>query len=1055
VDDDDTAQHQDQALANLASDLISDRALANASEDEFLHAPLARLVAQVVVSGETPLNIALYGSWGSGKSSFFALLKEQLEDSVAVVKYNAWKYSGEALQRRFIADAATQLSIEIPDLYGSRETQELASGGFRDRLGAVARWLVTALGPILLVGIVVYIAFAASLALVTPSSFSGLLSDLSKAILAPAAVIAMLVWASRFLLSESLARVQSGPPQQEQLEDAFATVLAKAHAAKKNLFQNRYARFVFFVDELDRCAPEEVVATLAAIRNFLDQPDCVFIVAADRDVLEVALNELPQKNPANEDAPYYSSASEFLDKIFQTQLSLPPLRDQRRTRFARDLVLGKSGGVWRELCDLEGGVLDDVIFVLIPSHVRSPRRIKVLLNNFAINARTAQARGIEWRDRATEIAKLTVLETEFPLFAADLHIEPRLPNLLLNGTAKLTLSERSRRVVEKHRLEPDAVTPLGEDKQSETGAEEDRADEEQDRAAALEPTDRLLTSDRGERKALISVQREQLRRYLETRGNFPDPRPDLLYLEDVGRVFGLDDHALAMTLELEAPESPKVVKSAVLGRTPAELTSVVRLLASMVVQHVGPERDSVVVTMVGVSDLLDENALRGIGGEVAKIVNEFFAVGRRMPTGALVSALRTSVLCGAEEASKAILSDERLDEDPAVLAEAGMLAPQLGQTDRETLFERVAAAYADGADRKQALLTLVTELPTATAIELLQGGPVWVAIRNEDETAVEEAFEELFAAAERREEGSFELQRAIQWQALQAAAVGGYAPARKRAAAVLADPANTTDAARHAIVALNTAPSEDWEFWGQIAAQAPPTRNFSDDTRKAIIWLILGFRASSADAQQAAATAARAVLVAGGYDPEADDASNGIASALATTLSGVQWWASPAHTEIQESLHALARMIGDASPSLAHEIETALEADLARSLASTPSAQAVKGIETMGASLGPDVAIRLAALCECPTAVPGRIIRRPSSPRPRDQRRGWGGQRIRVWPGRDPLGANRRSRLGGRRLAVPETEGVGCAHFGSRTRQFRLGSRNRRVSSLGARREPR
>ena len=50
---------------------------------------------------------------------------------------------------------------------------------------------------------------------------------------------------------------------------------------------------------------------------------------------------------------------------------------------------------------------------------------------FAINARTTQARGIAWQERATEIAKLTVLETEFPLFAADLHIEPRLPSLVL------------------------------------------------------------------------------------------------------------------------------------------------------------------------------------------------------------------------------------------------------------------------------------------------------------------------------------------------------------------------------------------------------------------------------------------------------------------------------------------------------------------------------------------------------------------------------------------------------------------------------------------------
>ena len=48
-------------------------------------------------------------------------------------------------------------------------------------------------------------------------------------------------------------------------------------------------------------------------------------------------------------------------------------------------------------------LLDGVLYVLIPSHVRSPRRVKVLLNNFATNARIAQSRGIDWMARAREI----------------------------------------------------------------------------------------------------------------------------------------------------------------------------------------------------------------------------------------------------------------------------------------------------------------------------------------------------------------------------------------------------------------------------------------------------------------------------------------------------------------------------------------------------------------------------------------------------------------------------------------------------------------------------
>jgi hypothetical protein len=38
----------------------------------------------------------------------------------------------------------------------------------------------------------------------------------------------------------------------------------------------------------------------------------------------------------------------------------------------------------------------------------------VLLNAFATNARMAEARGLPWKERAREIAKLTALQTEFP-----------------------------------------------------------------------------------------------------------------------------------------------------------------------------------------------------------------------------------------------------------------------------------------------------------------------------------------------------------------------------------------------------------------------------------------------------------------------------------------------------------------------------------------------------------------------------------------------------------------------------------------------------------------
>src|SRR4051794_31838254 len=100
-----------QSEAHLRKgDLIPDHALKEREPDQFKHTEIAERVAELVTMADPPLNVALFGPWGSGKSSFGALLERSLSAKTrlktAFVVYDAWKYSGEALQRTFIAEAA-------------------------------------------------------------------------------------------------------------------------------------------------------------------------------------------------------------------------------------------------------------------------------------------------------------------------------------------------------------------------------------------------------------------------------------------------------------------------------------------------------------------------------------------------------------------------------------------------------------------------------------------------------------------------------------------------------------------------------------------------------------------------------------------------------------------------------------------------------------------------------------------------------------------------------------------------------------------------------------
>src|SRR5207253_1313838 len=98
------------------------------------------------------------------------------------------------------------------------------------------------------------------------------------------------------------------------------------------------------------------------------------------------------------------------------------------------------------------------------------------------------------------------------------------------------LSWKAQRLIARHRLRPQAEEreeePLPPSVTPEATAD-----------ASLEPTDRLLVPKR-EQHSLISVQRENLRRYLQRTADIPDPGRDLLFLEAGGAAEGLADPTL-------------------------------------------------------------------------------------------------------------------------------------------------------------------------------------------------------------------------------------------------------------------------------------------------------------------------------------------------------------------------------------------------------------------------------------------------------------------------------------------------------------------------------
>jgi len=110
-------------------DVIPDAALESTDRDEFNHQAIAGRVAELALAARTPVNIALFGPWGSGKSSVYRSMRQCIvaaNSRTSVVRYDAWKYGGQSLKRNFIHSIAKQLGRDSKK-YNEQLTQSVES----------------------------------------------------------------------------------------------------------------------------------------------------------------------------------------------------------------------------------------------------------------------------------------------------------------------------------------------------------------------------------------------------------------------------------------------------------------------------------------------------------------------------------------------------------------------------------------------------------------------------------------------------------------------------------------------------------------------------------------------------------------------------------------------------------------------------------------------------------------------------------------------------------------------------------------------------------------
>ncbi|RRR71115.1 MAG: hypothetical protein EI684_12020, partial [Candidatus Viridilinea halotolerans] len=191
--------------------------------------------------------------------------------------------------------------------------------------------------------------------------------------------------------------------EQVQSLEQFHTDLAKVI---NELVTSQKRRMVIFIDDLDRCLPEQAIGVLEAIKVLLDIRGCIFVLGVDREIIEHGIRVRYKEFALAEghSGPFPVAERDYLEKIVQIPFSLPPLAPHAITSFLQRRLPAVTG--------LNDEERNQIAALMTTGLLRNPRKVKRSFNIFRLHLRLDRAQG-----RTTPaglLAKLTVIQTSFP-----------------------------------------------------------------------------------------------------------------------------------------------------------------------------------------------------------------------------------------------------------------------------------------------------------------------------------------------------------------------------------------------------------------------------------------------------------------------------------------------------------------------------------------------------------------------------------------------------------------------------------------------------------------
>ena len=326
---------------NIIKNFSSDRPINSRVEDSLDRKDFAESLASAINGwhGDDSLVIALYGSWGSGKSSIknMALdtLKESKDTCPEIIEFNPWQCSGQdKLAEAFFHEIGKAIGRTDKSKVNKNIAQHFRLYGTRLHFGSsIAKSFFSILFFVFaIIGIIGGLDYESN----SINIISNILGVLSLIM---------------FIIIQFGGTFDRLADMFEASYEASNQTLSELKEDITKIMKQLRNNVLIVIDDIDRLNSEEIKLIFRLIKANADFPKIVYFLLFQRDIVEKCLSEeISSSDP--------DTGKDFLEKIVQVGFNIPHVEIQKIHKFLNDelkYILGDNVTEterWRKLFTL-------------------------------------------------------------------------------------------------------------------------------------------------------------------------------------------------------------------------------------------------------------------------------------------------------------------------------------------------------------------------------------------------------------------------------------------------------------------------------------------------------------------------------------------------------------------------------------------------------------------------------------------------------------------------------------------------------------------------------